>query len=152
MSDEHTREEQERDWTRGPAGGAAIGVLALICVIGIWASTQHRGPVIVQHGEQTRGVVDETGYESASIMTERPRSTHQININTATQAQLELLPSIGPALASRIVADRTENGAFASVIELQRVRGIGSKTFAKLAEHITIGDADEIRVPIEQRR
>ena len=55
-----------------------------------------------------------------------------VNVNTATAAQLEELPGIGPALASRIVADRERNGPYASVDDLQRVSGIGPATVARL--------------------
>jgi competence protein ComEA len=56
----------------------------------------------------------------------------RININTATAAELELLPGIGPALAARIVEDREKKGPFKSVDDLDRVRGIGPETIRKL--------------------
>ncbi len=52
--------------------------------------------------------------------------TFQIDINTADAAQLALLPGVGPALAARIIDDRSQRGAFASVADLRRVKGIGS--------------------------
>lgn len=55
-----------------------------------------------------------------------------ININTATAAELELLPGIGPALAGRIVDYRTAHGPFKSVDELDHVSGIGPRTLAKI--------------------
>lgn len=48
-----------------------------------------------------------------------------IDLNTATAAQLELLPGVGPTLAARIVQDRQANGPFKSVDDLDRVKGIG---------------------------
>ncbi len=48
-----------------------------------------------------------------------------LNLNTATVAQLETLPGIGPALAQRIVDYRTANGPFASLDDLLNVSGIG---------------------------
>jgi len=56
------------------------------------------------------------------------RLARVIDINTATPAQLEQLPRIGPTLAQRIVDDRDANGPFGSLDELTRVRGIGEKT------------------------
>ncbi|MGI6632937.1 MAG: ComEA family DNA-binding protein [Bacillota bacterium] len=61
-----------------------------------------------------------------------------ININTATQAELEALPGIGPSLASAIVEYRSRFGPFARIEDLQKVSGIGEKTFAKLAPLIAV--------------
>lgn len=61
-----------------------------------------------------------------------------VNLNTATNDQLEALPGIGPALAGRIMAWRDEHGRFASVDELQEVSGIGPATFAELADLVTV--------------
>jgi competence protein ComEA len=61
-----------------------------------------------------------------------------ININTATQAELELLPGIGPVLARAIIARREEVGPFRRTEELQDISGIGAKTFEKLASLVTV--------------
>ncbi len=63
------------------------------------------------------------------------RSPRLIDINSATQAQLELLPRIGPALAQRIIEERTRNGPFRSLSDLERVRGIGEKTVEALSPY-----------------
>ena len=60
-----------------------------------------------------------------------------VNLNTATAAELEALPGVGPVLASAIVAWREEHGQFSSVAELQEVSGIGPKSFAKLEPLVT---------------
>lgn len=62
-----------------------------------------------------------------------------IDLNTATTAQLELLPGIGPAKAKAIVDDRDVNGRFASVDDLDRVPGIGLKTVDRLRQHVAAG-------------
>ncbi|SDN91428.1 competence protein ComEA [Actinomyces ruminicola] len=62
----------------------------------------------------------------------------RININTATAAQLEGLPGIGPALAQRIVDYRTEHGPFTSVDELMSVSGIGAAKLEGLRDEATV--------------
>jgi competence protein ComEA len=62
----------------------------------------------------------------------------KVNLNTATQAQLEELPGIGPTYAQSILAERERRGGFASVNDLRSVRGIGDKRFAELAPLVTV--------------
>jgi competence protein ComEA len=61
-----------------------------------------------------------------------------VDLNTASQAELEALPGIGPALAQAILAYREEHGGFRSVGELQEVRGIGDGRFAQLSDLVTV--------------
>ncbi len=60
-----------------------------------------------------------------------------INVNTASAAELELLPNIGPSLAKAILDYRTKNGAFNSLADLDKVPGIGPKTLEKLKDRVT---------------
>lgn len=62
----------------------------------------------------------------------------KININSATVAELDTLPGIGPAIAQRIVDYRAQNGAFKSIEELKKVRGIGDAMFEQVKELITV--------------
>lgn len=61
-----------------------------------------------------------------------------VNLNTATAAELETLPRIGPAMAQRILDYRTANGPFTSVDELTDVPGIGEATLDGLRELVTV--------------
>ena len=68
-----------------------------------------------------------------------PSPTNRLNINTATAAELEALPDIGPVTAARIVEYRTANGPFNTIEEITDVRGIGPVTFDTIKDLITVG-------------
>lgn len=63
-----------------------------------------------------------------------------IDVNFAGADELALLPGIGPAIAARIVGDRSERGPFASVDDLRRVKGIGASTLERVRPFATAGD------------
>ena len=64
-----------------------------------------------------------------------------VNVNTATQSELETLPSIGPARARAIIAFREESGPFVSVEEITAVSGIGQGILNNLQGLITVEDS-----------
>ena len=61
-----------------------------------------------------------------------------VNINTATQADLETLPGVGAVTAQKILAWRTQHGRFTSVTQLQQVSGIGPAKYAALAGRVKV--------------
>lgn len=61
-----------------------------------------------------------------------------ININTATQEELDTLPGIGPATAAKIIAYRKEKGKFNNKEEIKEVSGIGEAKYEKIKEYISI--------------
>jgi competence ComEA-like helix-hairpin-helix protein len=62
-----------------------------------------------------------------------------VNINTATEEELQTLPGIGAKLATEIVRDRNEKGSFQSVDELERVSGMSASVLAKIRSRLTVG-------------
>ena len=79
---------------------------------------------------------------SRSIDDERvtsPRTAHvtPVDLDVATETEIESLPRIGSVLARRIVADRTANGPFASLAGFERVSGVGPALAASLAARVT---------------
>ncbi|WP_228810923.1 ComEA family DNA-binding protein [Nocardia otitidiscaviarum] len=69
----------------------------------------------------------------------RPTATTTIvNLNTATEAELDALPGIGPVTAKAIIAWRTEHGRFGSVDQLADVQGIGPSRLERLRGLVTV--------------
>lgn len=64
----------------------------------------------------------------------------KIDLNTADTEKLLELSGIGPVLAERIIAYRSENGDFSSLTELKEVNGIGSSTLNRIRERLKIED------------
>lgn len=81
----------------------------------------------------TRDHVD----DAASPWVDGASASRLIDVNRATSGELELLPGIGPGLAARIIEDRTARGAFGSIADLERVRGIGPRTVLRF-EHVAV--------------
>jgi competence protein ComEA len=61
-----------------------------------------------------------------------------VNLNTATLEQLDSLPGVGPVTAQKILDWRAAHGAFTAIDELLEVDGIGDKTLADMAPHLTL--------------
>jgi len=62
----------------------------------------------------------------------------KVNINTATEAQIALLPGIGPKLAAEVVNYRTNNGGFKTVEDIKKVSGVGDKKFEKIKNFVVL--------------
>jgi comEA protein len=64
---------------------------------------------------------------------------HPINLNTASAAQLEEVPGIGPVTAEKILKMRKTYGPFKSVDDLRAIKGIGPKRLEKMRKYLTVG-------------
>lgn len=94
------------------------------------------------------GTPSPTPEPTATSMPETPPTTSsrsaalapgaKINLNTATAAELEQLPRIGPATAQRILEYREAHGPFPSIEALMNVKGIGPATFEQVKDLITV--------------
>ncbi len=68
----------------------------------------------------------------------QPQATAPLNLNTATAADLQTLPGVGPAMAARILEYREKSGGFKKIEELMNVKGIGEKNFLKLKSLVVV--------------
>lgn len=78
--------------------------------------------------------------ETQELALQEPTREKPLNLNTATQAQLELLPGIGPALAQAILDYRAEFGPFTAPEQLMEVPGIGEKRYAAVEQLVNVED------------
>lgn len=84
------------------------------------------------------GEIDPSTVPSGLVPDVGGSSGAPIDLNTASAAQLEGLPGVGPATAAAIVGDRERNGPFASVDDLDRVPGIGAAKLAALRDLVSV--------------
>ncbi|HNX69075.1 MAG TPA: helix-hairpin-helix domain-containing protein [Candidatus Omnitrophota bacterium] len=84
---------------------------------------------------------------SGRVLAAQPKATLQmqegasmavVNINKATAEELDAIRGVGPVLADRIIKFREQNGAFKSVDDLSKVRGINGAKFQKIKDQVSI--------------
>ena len=82
------------------------------------------------------GVVQ--GEEENKGISESKSTSEKVNINTASQTELETLPGIGPSTSLKIVNYRKENGKFQSIEDIKEVSGIGDAKFENIKDLICV--------------
>lgn len=112
----------------GPLPGADLTALNLAAVVPDGAQVRVPAPGEEPPPEAAGGVTVDGGGGAAGT----------VDVNRATAAELETLPGIGPVLAERVVAWRTEHGPFPDVAHLQDVPGIGPALMARLADLVRV--------------
>ena len=107
------------------AAVAIIGLFALFAAMeGTWMTSAAAAPPAAQ-------LAVKASAEDEPPPRKRPVAG-KLNLNTATEQQLMMLPSVGPSKAERIVTWRKKNGGFKRTADLRRVKGFGYKTYKKL--------------------
>jgi competence protein ComEA len=128
--------------TRRAATVAAIGAL-VAAMGGTWSAASAAPPALVASAQPApspssspRAAPD--GEPHVTKKSSHKELTGKLNLNTATEDQLMMLPTVGPAKAERIVAWRKKNGAFKRTADLRHVKGFGYRTFKKLEPYLDI--------------
>ena len=70
----------------------------------------------------------------------------KVNINTATEAQISLLPGIGLKLATEVVNYRKNNGGFKTIEDIKKVSGIGDKKFEEIKAFIVLEGRNNYKI------
>ena len=83
-------------------------------------------------------VMEENQTDTATSEKENNNTSKKININKATQSELETLPGIGPSTASKIITYREENGKFKTIENIKDVSGIGEAKYNSIKDFITV--------------
>lgn len=86
-----------------------------------------------------RNTVSQLYFPVSDNPTATQQSDGKLDINTATHAQLKMLPGIGDELATRIIDYRTQNGPFTSILDLMNVEGIGKTKLENIQNYIKAG-------------
>ncbi|HEY3884515.1 MAG TPA: helix-hairpin-helix domain-containing protein [Vicinamibacterales bacterium] len=81
-----------------------------------------------------------TAKTTSRASTAKATASAPVNLNTATEAQLQTLPGVGAKVAQRIIEYRQKNGTFKKAEDLMNVRGIGEKNFLKIKPLVTISN------------
>jgi competence ComEA-like helix-hairpin-helix protein len=103
-----------------------IGLFALFAAMeGTWMTSATAAPPAAQLAAKASTEDDPAPPKKRPV-------TGKLNLNTATEQQLMMLPSVGPSKAERIVTWRKKNGGFKRTADLRRVKGFGYKTYKKL--------------------
>lgn len=110
-----------------------ICALSFALVIGIFIGRNVKS----DYAQLPESIASETTAESQTQT--QTQTDYRLDINTATKVQLMELPGIGEKIADRIIAYRTQNGAFSSTDELMNVEGIGEKKLLQIESLIKAG-------------
>ncbi len=123
---------------------SSLAALALLVAAmgGTWSRAASAAPSTPPSAPVTRPAATAAGTDDlddpAAKKSSHKQLTGKLNLNTANEEALQLLPTVGPAKAERIIAWRAKNGGFKRIADLRRVKGFGYKTFKRLEPFLDI--------------
>lgn len=131
--------EKNRNISRLEGAVLLLTVLFAVCTL-LWfrVNQPSAGMTLVESSHAVRSTETAETPEAPGML-----ENEQLDLNTASPADLTRLPGIGEKKAAAIVAYRAENGGFTSPEELTEVDGIGEGTYEALAPYVTVGGAEE---------
>lgn len=95
----------------------------------------------LQDGQKIKipsNIEDEEDTVPEEIIISGEQNAEEININIATQTELETIPGIGPSTALKIIEYRTKNGKFKTIEDIKNVSGIGEAKYETIKEYICV--------------
>ena len=78
-------------------------------------------------------------WATQGLLAKKKPPLHPVNLNTATSAELQEVPGIGPVTAEKILQMRKSYGAFKSVDDLRAIKGIGPTRLDKMRKYLEVG-------------
>ncbi len=112
--------------------GILFIVLSFVFAFKFWAERQR--PLLLL--QASRNSVLTVSSQSSRPVARKARIFKTIDVNRASQKELESLPGIGPKLADAIMQDRLKKGSFHQADDLLRVKGIGPKRLEKISPYL----------------
>lgn len=103
----------------------------------LFVAAEHRSALDDEYGIPAKAEKPQKMQRAAAMSTKKPLPAEPINVNSASLAELQKLPGIGPKMSQRILEARAKT-PFKSVDDLRRVPGIGPKILEKLRHHVTL--------------
>ena len=110
------------------------GTMGLLSFVGLLDSPFQSAPADALSAQQADTATGHPPQSPPVVVAD----VRRVDINHGSVEELQRLPGIGPVLAGRVVRYRRENGKFATIRDMQQVKGIGVKRFAQLEPYIYV--------------
>ena len=121
------------------AKGFSVAALAILTAgIPVWAQQPGMGAPTSKTPATTPAPTPPAAPATAPAMATATPAAMKVNINTADEAALTSVKGIGKSKAKAIIAYREQNGAFKSVDDLTKVKGIKEKALAQFSAQLTV--------------
>jgi competence protein ComEA len=125
-----------------------LPLLALVSLFGAVGATWRVAPAaakptvsVVEASRTAAAAKDDDEERPVAKVKAKKELSGKLNLNTATAEQLQLLPTVGPSKAERILEWRKKNGSFKRAADLRKVKGFGYKTLKRLEPYLDVSGA-----------